>query len=204
MTNTANANPSDLIQRARNGDSSSLSELIHGYRPYLKLLARVQRDERLKAKLDDSDLVQEVSTLAVRDFETFCGTTEAEFAAWLRTITARVAAMSIRHFTMQRRDIQLERQLQAEIDNTSRLISEKFTSREATPSERTLQREQAVLLAEALDQLPDHYREVVILRDFEGLPVAQIAERLDRTPDAIRKISARAMLRIRRSLEGIL
>ena len=203
MTNTTNTNPSDLIQRARDGDSSSLSGLIHGFRPYLKLLARVQRDERLKAKLDDSDLVQEVSALAVRDFPTFGGSTEAEFAAWLRTITARVAAMSIRHFTMQRRDIQLERQLQTEIDNTSRLISAKFTAPDATPSERTLQRERAVLLAEALEELPDHYREVVILRDFEGLPIAEVAERMNRTPDAIRKISARAMLRIRRSLEGI-
>lgn len=204
MTSTANANPSDLIRRAREGDSHSLSGLIHGCRPYLRLLARVHRDERLTAKLDDSDLVQEVSTLAIRDFRTFRGTTEAEFAAWLRTITARVAAMSIRHFTMQRRDIQLERQLQNEIDNTSRMISAKFASRDVTPSEQTLQRERAVLLAEAIEQLPDHYREVVILRDFDGLSITQIAERMNRTPDAIRKLSARAMLQIRRSLKGLI
>jgi hypothetical protein len=58
-------------------------------------LARLQHDARLKAKLDDSGLVQEVSALAIRDFPTFRGATEVEFTAWLRTMMAHVAAMSI-------------------------------------------------------------------------------------------------------------
>ena len=202
MMNTANPQPSDLIREAREGDRDVLSQLINRYRPYLQLLARLLHDDRIKSKVDDSDLVQEVSALAIRDFGAFQGVSEAEFTSWLRTMMARVAAKSIRHFTAQRRDIALEQQLQEKIDHSSCMLADQIADRNSTPSEQAIQLERAVMVSNALQDLPDHYREVVILRDFKGLEPKEIAIRMETTSDAVCKIWARAMVKIRRSLEG--
>jgi RNA polymerase sigma-70 factor (ECF subfamily) len=194
--------PSDLIRQARAGDRQALGALIDAYRPYLKLLARLHQDSRMQAKLDDSDLVQDVLMLAIRDFSEFRGVTEPEFTSWLRTIMARVAAKSVRHFRTRRRDIALEQNLQVSLDQSSWLLSSKLAAPDETPSQEAAYRERAVLVAEALERLPEHYREVVILRDFEGLTPKEIGQRLNRTPDAVCKIWARAMAKVRQLLKG--
>ena len=198
---TASTDPTDLIRRARQGDPERLSELIDRYRPYLKLLARLQQDERLRAKLDDSDMVQEVSAQAARDFAKFRGVSEAEFTAWLRAKMAGVAAQSVRHYTRRRRDVQLERELQQALDHSSCWLGSRLVSAEVTPSEHALRRERAVLVAEALSQLPDHYREILILRDLQGLTLEQIAQHMSRSPDSVRKLWARAVVKVRQLLK---
>ena len=70
----------------------------------------------------------------------------------------------------------------------------------STPSQQAARREQAVLLADALDRLPQDYREVIILRHLEGLTFPEVARRLDRTLDSVEKLWARGLARLRRSL----
>ena len=64
-----------------------------------------------------------------------------------------------------------------------------------------MRREQAVLLADALACLPADYREVFILRNLEQIPVDEIAVRMDRSPNAIRKLWGRAMVSLKQALE---
>jgi RNA polymerase sigma-70 factor (ECF subfamily) len=190
-----------LIARARSGDREVLNQLITYYRPYLKVLARLQKDLRLQSKLDDSDLVQEASALAIADFPGFLGDTERELTGWLRTLMARVAAQSFRHHTAQRRDVGLERSLQQAFDASSQMLSTRLVAPGLSPSEQAIKRERAVLVAEVLEQLPEHYREVIILRDFEGLKLSEVATRMQRSEDSVRKIWARAMVDIRKLLK---
>ena len=72
------------IVRARQGNEAALQELLHPYRNYLKLLARLQIGRTLQAKLDESDLVQETLLNAWRAIQSFRGQTEAELMQWLR------------------------------------------------------------------------------------------------------------------------
>ena len=51
--------PSALLKDARNGDPQAVSRILEHYRPYLQMLARLGASQRLQAKYDDSDLVQE-------------------------------------------------------------------------------------------------------------------------------------------------
>ena len=69
------------------------------------------------------------------------------------------------------------------------------------PSSLALKREQAVLLAEALERLPEDYREVFVLRNLEQVPIEEIATRMGRSPNAVRKLWTRALLALRRELE---
>ena len=88
MSSVGPADLDGLLRLARNGDARALGRLLEMYRGYLKLLARLQIDRRLRGKADASDLVQETCLRAHHGFREFRGTTEPELLAWLRQILA--------------------------------------------------------------------------------------------------------------------
>ena len=161
------------------------------------------RGRRLQGKADAADLVQDTFLEATRSFAHFRGTTEAELIAWLRQIlTQNLADLVRRYLGTRRRDVRLERELAAELDQSSRLLDRGLVSGNSSPSQQAAKREQAVRLAEALGRLPEDYREVIILRHLEGLGFAEVARRLGRTVDSVKNLWARALGRLRRSLGG--
>jgi RNA polymerase sigma-70 factor (ECF subfamily) len=167
MSSSDKPDPERLLLQARAGDASALGRLLEQYRNYLGLLARLQIGRRLQGKVDTSDLVQETFLTAHRKFGQFHGPTEADLAGWLRQILASRLAKLMRHYYgTQRRDIRLERELANDLDESSRALDIGLPSPHSTPSQRAARREQAVLLADALGQLPEDYREVIILRHF--------------------------------------
>jgi RNA polymerase sigma-70 factor, ECF subfamily len=85
--------------------------------------------------------------------------------AWLRRILASRLAKTVRHFLgTGRRDVRLERELAQDLDRSSQQLHEALAAPHSSPSERASRREQEVLLAVALGELPEDYREVLILR----------------------------------------
>jgi len=190
-----------LFRRAKGGDGDALGRLLETYRRYLALLARLQISRRLQGKIDPADVVQDVMLEAHRNLALFRGTAEAEFVAWLRGILAACLANLVRHYQgTKRRDPRLERELAAAVDDSSRVLDGALASRQSSPSERAARREQAVLLADALDQLPEDQREVLVLRHLEELTFPEVAQRLDRTVDSVKGLWTRGLFRLRRLL----
>jgi RNA polymerase sigma-70 factor (ECF subfamily) len=72
---------------------------------------------------------------------------------------------------------------------------------QSSPSKGASQREQGVLLANALSRLPADYREVVVLHHFEGLSLTDVGERMGRSLDSAQKLWVRALGRLRRELD---
>jgi RNA polymerase sigma-70 factor (ECF subfamily) len=189
------------LLQAREGDSGRLGELLECYRRYLSILARVQLGQRLQGKLDASDLVQDVFLEAHRHFPQFAGTTEGQFLAWLRQILAATMANLIRRYLgTQGRDIRLERELANELAHSSRVLDGALVAQVSSPSQQASKREQAVLLADALTELPEDYREVVLLRNLHGLSFPEVAERMGRTVDSVEKLWLRALIRLRQKM----
>jgi RNA polymerase sigma-70 factor (ECF subfamily) len=187
-----------LLERARAGDPNALGQLLNLYRHYLSLLARLQVTRRLQGKVDASDLVQEAFLDAHRHFEKFRGTSENQFLHWLRQIlAAKLADQWRRYLGAKRRDIRQERVMAADLDRSSALLERGFAASISSPSQQVTRREQAVILANALGQLPDHYREVLVLRHLEGLTFSQVAARMGRTLDSVEKLWLRALARLR-------
>lgn len=194
-----------LIAEARAGEAGALGALLEQYEPYLTLMARLQVGRRLQGKVDESDLVQETYLEAHRDFHRFRGQSEGEFLAWLRQILAHNLANAIRRYCgTQARDLHLERELHREFDESWKMLDAGLVAKQSSPSHQASRRERAVMLANALDRLPDDYREAIVLRHLEGLSFPQVAERMCRTEDSVKKLWARALGRLKRALESAL
>jgi RNA polymerase sigma-70 factor (ECF subfamily) len=203
MTKVVDSDPGQLLHRARAGDRATLGRLLEHYRSYLVVLARVQIGRRLQGKVDAADVVQEAFLGAYRDFAQFRGTTEAEFLGWLRQVLASVLANLVRHYHgTQRRDVRLERQLVVELGQSSQALDRNLVAAQSSPSQQAIRREQSVFLAEALGRLPVEWRELLILRHLEGLSFPEVARRLGRSVDSVKKQWPRALANLRRLLGG--
>jgi RNA polymerase sigma-70 factor (ECF subfamily) len=194
-------NPGVLLHAARAGDASARGRLLELYRDYLKLLARLQLDQRLQSKLDASDVVQEAFLQAHRAFDQFQGGSEAELTAWLRQILAsKLADQMRRYYGSRQRNVRLERELVRDIDQSSSALNGELLAAQSSPSSQAERREQAVLLAAALEQLPESYREVIVLHHLEDLPFPEVARRMGRSVDSVKNLWLRALPRLRRLL----
>jgi RNA polymerase sigma-70 factor (ECF subfamily) len=203
MSSGTPADPEQLLHEARTPNGAALGRLLEQYRNYLTLLARFQIGRRLQGKADPSDLVQETFLEAHRHFALFQGSTEAELVSWLREILAARLAKLVRHYLgTQRRNVRLERELAGELEQSSRALDRGLVASASSPSHQAARREQAVLLADALGQLPEDYREVLVLRHLHGLGFLEVAQRMGRSVASVKKLWARALPRLRDELGG--
>lgn len=187
---------SRLIELARKRDHQATAELLDGYRNYLLLLAQLQLRRSLRSKLDASDLVQETYTAAIRDFAQFRGNSEQELLAWLRKIMANIGFNMNRRYETQRRDAQREADLAARLDQSAATLS-RLISHTPTPSQAAARRETTVILANQLAKLPEHYRDVLVLRHLRGMTIAEVATEIGRSLEATNSLLARALVKLR-------
>jgi RNA polymerase sigma-70 factor (ECF subfamily) len=171
------------------------------FRPWLVLLARTQLAGRLGGKLDASDVAQQALLEACRALPQFRGSTEVELIAWLRAILAGVLGDAFRRYHgTQARDVAREVSLEAALDASSRRLGEMLADSSPSPSDQAARHEHGVLLAEALSRLPEDYREVIVLRNLEGLSHEEVAARMGRATGAVRMLWLRALSHLRREL----
>jgi RNA polymerase sigma-70 factor (ECF subfamily) len=191
-----------VIALAKEGDSRALGSLLEGRRAYLKMIACVQVGRRLRSKVDADDLLQEVFLCAHRAIGRFRGMSEEEFLAWLRGILAHVLADQIRRYHgTERRDPNLERALESELDRSSERFGAMLVEPASSPSQRAIRHERAVRLSGVLERLPPDSREVLLLRHFQDLSFPEIARRMGRTLDGVKNLWIRALARLRREAE---
>jgi RNA polymerase sigma-70 factor (ECF subfamily) len=198
------ADTEELLGLARAGNRAALGNLLQRYRSYLNLLAEYQLGRRLRGKVDASDLVQETFLEANRDFAQFRGSTEAELAAWLRRILATSLANLVgRYYGTRRRDVRLERELADELEQSSRALDAGLVAKQSSPSHEAARRDQSLLLADALEQLPEDYRQVLVLRHLEERSFPEIARHMGRSLDSVKNLWARALARLRQTMGGV-
>lgn len=190
--------PERLMAAARTGGEAVLGSLLELYRNYLRLLARIEVGRHLQGKLDASDVVQETFLEAHKHFPQFQGQTERQFVRWLRQILAAKVSNLVRHYIgTQGRDVRREQGLAVDMEQSSLFLEQALSGSITSPSQQASNREQAVLIADALERLPQDYKEVILLRHWENLPFAEIAERMGRSKDSVEKLWLRALTRLR-------
>jgi RNA polymerase sigma-70 factor (ECF subfamily) len=199
------ADPEQLLARARRDRGEHLGTLLNLYRNYLRLLAQTQIDLHLRGRVDPSDLVQETMLEAFRDFGQFRGATEAELLAWLRRILLHnLARLVVKHLKAKKRDARREvplHRLVAQMEQSSDKIDAALVSPDTSGGTRNRRREQVALLADQLARMKPDYREVIVLRNLEGLSFEEVARRMGRSAGAVRMLWLRALDRLKELLE---
>jgi RNA polymerase sigma-70 factor (ECF subfamily) len=182
--------------------AGSRSSALESYRSYLRLLAGLRLDPRLRRKVDPSDLVQLTLLKAYEASERSPVVEEAQRAAWLRQILARTMADEARRYSRGKRDAGLERSLVAALDESSVRLEAWLADDRSSPSQQAIRHEQFLALAEALDALPEDQRQAVERHHLGGCPVAEVAVQLGRSRASVAGLLRRGLKALREHLTG--
>jgi RNA polymerase sigma-70 factor (ECF subfamily) len=172
----------NLIQEAQRGDQAQLSALYEHYHPniYRYLYYRVG-DVHVA-----EDLTSEVFERMLRFLGSFHPPSRT-FPAWLFRIAQNVA---IDHFRSNGRRLESP-------------LAEEMAGSTASPESEVERRLNVELLKLALADLTDEQRDVVLLRFVAGMPIAEAAEALNKSDDAVKGLQRRALLALRATLETL-
>ena len=178
---------------------------LERYRPYLIGLARVQLAMAgpVRNKVDASDLVQGVLLKAHTARGQFRGRTAEEFAAWLRRILANRLIDEERHFLRKKRDAALEEAYRETIDESAERILKLPVQAQTSPSQHLARHERQVVLAEALNHLPEDQRTAVELRYLAEWSLADTSRFMDRTRPSVAGLLRRGLKTLREDLETL-
>jgi RNA polymerase sigma-70 factor (ECF subfamily) len=175
---------------------------IEPYRKYLHLLAELHLDRRLRGKLEPSDVVQQTMLRACSSLAELRDTRSEVLVAWLRRILARTLADSVKYYVRDKRDVALERSLEADLDRSASGFAAWLAAEETSPSGRAERNEELLRLVEALAELPEAMREVVISKHCQGRTLAQIAECTGRTVPSVASLLRRGLEELRKRLKS--
>ena len=179
----------DLAVRVRRGDAEAFGDLVERYkrRAYYAALGLVGSHE------DALDLSQEAFARAFRARRTL--DPERPFYAWLYQIIRRLCF----NFNRDRRS------RREKLNEASEWLAEQADARVAVPRpDRALERAEARRrVLQAIESLPERDREVLVLKEFEGLKYREIAELLGVPIGTVMSRLYSARKRLARALEDL-
>ena len=182
--------------------ADNLSTGLENYRTYLNVLAKLQIDPRLQGKIDLSGVVQQTLWEAYQALGRPGTINTDQRLAWLRRILTNNLADEVRKLTTEKRNIGREVPLDAVTESGSR-VQAWLAADQSTPSQHLERQEEALRLAEALANLPEAQREVLVLQHWHGWSLAQIAQHLGRSPAAVAGLLKRGLQQLRILLQDM-
>lgn len=185
----------ELVDGLRRGEDAAFESLVRTHASYLLNIARhILYDEALA-----EDCVQEAFLSAFRNIKSFEG--RSPIRSWLKRIVINASLMKLRS-KKSRREQSIETLL-PNFDDHSCLIEEQW-SYLATPEEIVERESTRALVIKKISELPETYRIVLILRDFQDLDTREVAEMLQISKEAARVRLHRARSALKKLLEPIL
>lgn len=181
-----------LVALLRDGDAGAYETLVRTHMPMMLRVAR----RFMRSEEDARDAVQDAFVSAFRSIGKFGS--NAQLSTWLHRIVVNACLMRLR--TQRRRpEEDIEEYLPRFRDDGHQVLPSERWSENA---ESILQRTELVgIVRSAIDQLPDTYREVLLLRDIEELSTDEAAEALGVTPNAVKIRLHRARQALRTLLD---
>lgn len=187
-----------LLDQVRASQPGAVDRLLTHYRRYLRHLVALRLDPQLRARVDPSDVVQETQMEAVRRLDDYLDNEPLPFRLWLRQLAYdRLLMLRRKHVTAARRAVGRELALP---DGSSLRLAAQLLESGSSPSEQYTRQELTHRVQAALAKLPDPDRELLLMRNFEGLSNAEMARVLNVTPAAASQRYGRALLKLRKLL----
>lgn len=188
-----------LLERIRAGDAHAVSTLLAAHQTDLRQFVALRLDTKLRARFDPSDVVQEAELEVFRRLQDYLQRRPMPFRLWLRkTAYERLLMLRRQHVETGRRTVEREQPLP---DQSAIALAELFCASISTPSQQFSREELARLVTEALTQLADTDRSILLMRNVELLSYEEISCILSIEAAAARKRYGRALLRLRQVLQ---
>jgi RNA polymerase sigma-70 factor (ECF subfamily) len=195
-----------LLEQARAGDQAALNEIFDRNRARLRRMVELRLDRRLQARIDASDVIQEAYVDAVRRLEEFLSRPDYPLYLWLRQIVGeRLLKLHRYHLGTRMRDAELEVSIYrgALPAATSAALAAQLLGKHTSPTQAAVRVERMLRLQEALNSLDPMDREVLSLRHFEDLTLAETAQSLEIKEAAAAKRYIRALKRLKAVLASM-
>src|SRR5437588_5565448 len=192
----------ELLDKVRKGEAHAVDGLLAAHREPLRRLIDLRLDPALAARLDASDIVQDVLLEAHRRLSDYLRHPTMPFPLWLRHIAQdHMIDAHRRHRQAQRRSLDREQPLAARLPNDSSFeLAGQLMDAEPTPASAAIRHELQGRLHEALEKLDEDDREVILLRHGEQLSNQEVAAVLGLTEPAASMRYLRAVRRLRAAL----
>jgi RNA polymerase sigma-70 factor (ECF subfamily) len=192
----------EYVARARRGDAAAREQLLGRHRDRLCRMVAFRLDPRLAARIDPSDVVQEAILDASQRLSEYLEEQPLPFYPWLRRLTwKRLVKLHQRHLGAQRRSALREEQpLPMLSEESAQALAGRLVAADSSPSQRALREELRCRVHEALRQLSEHDREVLVLRFLEVLSTREMAAVLGISEAAVKTRQTRALDRLGRLL----
>jgi RNA polymerase sigma-70 factor (ECF subfamily) len=190
----------ELMQQARQGDAEAVNQLLQRHRAALRRMVELRMDRALDRRVDASDIVQDVLVEANRRLADYLNNPAMPFHLWLRHMARdRLIDAHRRHRVAERRSLDREQPLvaPADLDRSTLELAAQLCDRELTPAAAATWHELQRRFQQAIEQLDEQDREVVLMRHFEQLSNQEVAQALDLTTAAASMRYLRAMRRLR-------
>lgn len=184
----------DLLERMRSGDPEAMETLMGRHLPGLRAYVRVQGGALLRAKEESTDIVQSVCREVLEKIDRFRYPSEAGFRQWLYTTALRKIRDRYDYYLAAKRDVRREAAPPSD-GSAPGPLAHVYRS-VCTPSREASAREEIARIEAAFDDLPDHYRDVIVQARLLGLSRAEIAEQMGRSEIAVRSMLFRASAKL--------
>lgn len=185
------------LEAARRGDTQALNWLLEQHLPALRAFVHSKASRKLLARETISDLVQSACREVLKDLPHETLTSEEDFRRWLFLAVERKI---IDHARFHDRAKRTAPGAPHSSGDPPALVAEDIATR-STPSQEAMAHEVRERIEIAMQELPPDQREVIRLSRLLGLSHSEIAERLERSPAAVRELLHRALARLDRMLE---
>ena len=187
-----------LLMKIRSGDRDAFDELFERHRQQLRRAVELRLTPALKARFDASDVIQEAHLEAYRRLDDYLDQEPMPFGIWIRkTAQQRFQKLKRTHLHTQLRSVDQE---QTFPEKSSMMIASRFVSPATSLNRQMAKREYEALVQEAVNELEELDREVLLMRIVEGLAHADIAQILEVNADAVRQRYGRALIKLESQL----
>lgn len=204
MRYSCNHTTRHLVALAKEGDESALDQLCRVYAERVRWMIRLRMGKELRRKLDSMDLVQDALIHALGGITDFTYENEGDFVRWLSRIAENTLRDNWERLHAEKRDIRKE----VRLGHGGRRSSRKFSGvpvplATTTPSVILSEKEDLARLEKAIDALKPEYKEIIVLTKIEGLGYQEIADRVGKSSEAVRKLVSRAMTALISAFETV-